>query len=248
MLAILRSVLGFLVERPARPSAATDVAPDVPPLGDESAAGLARCQSLWAAAMAPEHDGAPFRRDALLRDVVDELMRVSGPALRRYCTAQVGGNAAAGDDCAQVAFMTFWRRIEQVGGPERLRGFLYGIAYNVCRTARRDAVRDRRLESENAAVIARHVHPERDDVESVLIRRARVRQLDRAIDALDAKHAFIVRMRLVEGADYSEILRLHKARFGDAINTEEGLRTAFFKAKKQLVAELERMNGREDKA
>ncbi len=69
-------------------------------------------------------------------------------------------------------------------------------------------------------------------------RRIRAELLSAALTRMskrDERESWVVRMRLVDQLTYAEILPRYRERFGDAITTQEGLRTAFFNGKKRLL-------------
>jgi RNA polymerase sigma factor (sigma-70 family) len=181
----------------------------------------------------------PFRRDALFRDVARLMVTAHSEGLRRYCASQVGEGADA-DDLAQRALLVLWEKLPGFEGRSRLRTFLYGIAANLCRQARRDEQRDAALIQKNFDAVLDGVHPDRqvavDDELDLARRRRRVLEV---IERLDKRDGWLIRHRLVEQADYHELLPLYRAKFGASITTVEGLRTAFFHAKGRLLRALE---------
>ncbi|MCC6624841.1 MAG: sigma-70 family RNA polymerase sigma factor [Deltaproteobacteria bacterium] len=219
LLAILRSLSG------------PDPGPDEP-------GAHAEAEALWSRARA-EVD--PFVRDALMRDVAKAMVRSALPGLRRYCASQVAGAGDDADDLAQRACVVFWERLASFEGRSTLRTFLYGIAFNLCRQHRRDGARDEALEAEQALTIREGVHPDADEpLEDRIDRGRRHARVVACYRALEARDAWLIRMRLVEQVDYVELLPLYRSTFGGGIETVEGLRSAFFRAKNQLVAALER--------
>jgi len=182
----------------------------------------------------------PFRRDALLTQVAQNLVRGLGPALVHYCAQQLQGDRVRAEDAAQKAFVTFWRSLPSFEGRSTLRTWLYGIAYNHCRQDRRDETRDRTLETTHEDRIRGELHalpPE--DTEAALDRDARRREVLAVIERLEPRHAWLLKMRLIEQRDYQALLPQFQATFGDSITTPDGLRTAFYHAKTRLFALLE---------
>lgn len=213
-------------------------------LGRASDAAVARCEALLREALEARHDAHPFARDALLRDVAAGMMRAVGPELRRYCATQLAGHEVHGDDCAQRAFVVFWQRLGTFEARGSLRGFLFGIAHNVCRQWRRDHARAGQLEAAHADDIRHELHPEVDEgVEAATQRRLRARQLAAALERLAPREAFVVRQRLIAQRGYAEILPDYVREFGPGIQTTEGLKTLFFHAKNRLLAILEAVDG-----
>lgn len=205
-----------------------------------SDAAVARCEALLREALDARHDAHPFARDALFRDVATGMMRAVGPELRRYCAAQVGGVETLGDDCAQRAFVVFWQRLGTFAERGSLRGFLFGIAYNICRQSRRDEARASVLQGAHADDIRHELHGEADEaIETAALRKARAKQFLAALERLAPRDAFIVRQRLVAQREYAEILPDYAREFDRNIQSVEGLRTLFFHAKNRLVSVLE---------
>lgn len=182
----------------------------------------------------------PFRRDAMYRDVARLMVELYAPALRRYCEVEAGDGADS-DDLAQRACLIFWEKLPGFEGRSRLRSFLFGIASNLCRQGRRDDRRDAVLLERHHGAVLERVHPEPETTldETLDARRRRTIALA-AFDRLDPKEAWLIRRRLVEHLDYRDILPLYRREFGDHISTTEGLRTAFFHAKRRLLHLIEK--------
>jgi len=196
----------------------------------------AEAEALCAVARA---ESRPFRRDAMYRDVARLMVRAHAAGLRRYCASQVADGADA-DDLAQRALLVLWEKLPGFEGRSRLRTFLYGIAANLCRQARRDDQRDAALIEKNFDAVLDGVHPDRHvPVDDELDAARRRRRVFEVIERLDPKDVWLIRHRLVELSDYQEILPLYRAKFGASITTVEGLRTAFFHAKGRLLRALE---------
>jgi len=248
VLAITRFALGLFTRASESGDAAGASGPVGAVAGDEvgaaggraSDAAVARCEALLHEALDARFDAQPFRRDALLRDVAAGMMRAVGPELRRYCAAQVGGNEGHGDDCAQRAFVVFWQRLGTFEGRGSLRGFLFGIAHNICRQSRRDGARANVLAAAHADDIRHELHAEQDEgIEAAALRRARALQLQAALERLAPREAFVLRQRLIAQREYADILPDYARAFDRNIRSVEGLRTLFFHAKNRLVAMLE---------
>lgn len=182
----------------------------------------------------------PFRRDAMFRDVARIMVELYAIALRRYCEVEAGDGADA-DDLAQRACLIFWEKLPGFEGRSRLRSFLFGIAHNLCRQIRRDGRRNAALLERHHGAVLERVHPEPETTldETLDTKRRRMIVLA-AFDKLDPKEAWLIRQRLVAHLDYRDILPLYRREFGDQISTTEGLRTAFFHAKKRLLLLIEK--------
>ena len=181
----------------------------------------------------------PFRRDALLKEVAKLMVRGCGPAVVRYCTTQLNGDRVRAEDAAQKAFMTFWMQLPRFEGRSSLRTWLFGIAFNHSRQDRRDDLRDTDLEAAHEGDIRGELHAVPDPLEVQLERESRRRQVLAAIDRLEPRDAWLLKMRLFEHREYPEILALLEVTFGPSITTLDGLRTAFHHAKARLFAILE---------
>lgn len=194
--------------------------------------------SLWRAARdAPSQ----FERLRLFEEAANVLITNHGGELRRFCLRHLEGDEPAADDVAQRAFMTLWRVMPRFAGRSNLKTFLFGIAHNLCLRARRDDARAARLAAEHSDDIRDAVHADDlVDLDGARERRDRVRVLEECLATMDARDAWLLRARLVDELGYDEILPRFRARFGDAITTLEGLRTAFFRARRTLEDKLAR--------
>lgn len=169
------------------------------------------------------------------------LIAAHGGELRRFCVRQLDGDAATADDVAQRACLTLWRVMPRFAGRSSLKTFLFGIAQNVCARVRRDGARAARLTSTHQDDIRDEVHPdELVDLDAAREQDERVRAVEACLATMDPRDAWLLRARLTEMMGYDELLPRYRARFGDAISTPEGLRTAFFRARRALEAKLAR--------
>lgn len=192
--------------------------------------------ALWREAMA---EASPFRRAQLLEEVATMVIDLAGARLRRYCVRLLDGDEARGEDAAQRAFLTFWKVLARFAGRSAIETFLFGIARNVCLRDRRDTGRSARLRAEHEDDIRAFVHP--DDLaafDESRERRDRVDELERVLASMEAREAWLLRARLVDERGYAELLAPYQRRFGPHITTVEGLRTAFFHARRRLEAKL----------
>lgn len=174
---------------------------------------------------------APLERDELFRHAAHATVRAMSPAIRRFCRDQLGGDEGLGDEAAQQTWLTFWRVLPRFEGRSQLSTFLFGVARNVCSDLRRL----RRHERADLPESERSEWPDHDD----RLEQARRREaLAAAVQTLDPASRWLLMQRLVEERNYREILPIYQALFGGAITTEEGLRSAFFKAKRALITAL----------
>ncbi|MCC6621696.1 MAG: RNA polymerase sigma factor [Deltaproteobacteria bacterium] len=221
MLLALRLVLSRL----RSPSRAPTV--DGPPRGS--------AEALWLEARA---ERSPFRRDALHLAIAKAMVDDAGVELVAFCARHVEDIADA-EDVAQQACVTFWQSLPRFEGRSTLRSFLFGIALNLCRRAVRAGVREARRLERHEDDIREEIHPEAlPAVDAARERRERIAALERTLAKMAAHEAWLLRARLVEELSYAEILPRYNARFGTDIQTPEGLRTAFFRARSRLEALL----------
>ncbi|MFO0749801.1 MAG: sigma-70 family RNA polymerase sigma factor [Myxococcota bacterium] len=191
---------------------------------------------LWRTAMA---EPSPFVRAELFERAATVLIASCGGELRHFCARALEGDMVRAEDVAQRACMTFWKVLPRFAGRSTLKTFLFGIAQNVCRRARRDEGRASRLTATYEELIRDEVHP--DDlvaVDEARERRERARLLEDALARMDERDAWLLRARFVEELGYGDMLPRYQRRFGAHITTPEGLRTAFFHAKKRLESKL----------
>jgi RNA polymerase sigma factor (sigma-70 family) len=204
--------------------------PDDPP-GETSAD--AEAERLVREALATP---SPFVRDALYQAAAKAMITSAGPDLLRFCLRQVG-DAASAEDIAQRALITFWQVLPRYQERSQLRTYLFGIAKNLCRRHARGEARAARAFEDNEEAIRDELYPELADVDP-FERSQRAQALERALATLSAQDAWLLRARLVEELGYGEILPRYRARFGPHITTVEGLRTAFFHARRRLETTL----------
>lgn len=208
-----------------------------PPTTVHDTANLAL--SLWREGRAETN---PYRRDSLFERVATLVIKENGDALVRYCIPLVGGDPRRAEDVAQRACLTFWQILSRFEGRSSLKTFLYSVAQRVAAQDRRDTSRARN----RARSVEQALQDDLAELEGELgaapdeaaDRRIRADLLAAALTRMskrDEREAWVVRMRLVEQLTYAEILPLFSSRFGDAITTQEGLRTAFFNGKKRLL-------------
>lgn len=171
----------------------------------------------------------PLERDELLRQAAQTAVRVMTPSVRRFCREQLGGDEALGDEATQQTWLVFWRVLPRFEARSQLSTYIFGIAKNICRDLRKL----RRLEGgEEVEEIEWPDHDDRLEAE----RRRRAMAV--AVDGLAPAARWLLEQRLVEERSYREILPVYRRLFGEAMSTEEGLRTAFFKAKAALKKAL----------
>lgn len=181
---------------------------------------------------------SPFRRDALFLELATHLVETVGPELLRFCERHLADPTAA-EDVAQRAFLELWRALPRFEGRSAIRTFLFGIALNLCRHEVRTGQREARRFDEHEERIRDEVHPDPlPEIDEDAEHRERVAALETVLAMMEPREAWLLRARLVDESSYADILPRYRARFGPHITTTEGLRTAFFHARKRLTALL----------
>lgn len=171
----------------------------------------------------------PLERDRLYREAAQAAVRVMTPNLRSFCRLQLGGDEGLGDEATQQTWLVFWRVLPRFEGRSQLSTFVFGIAKNVCRDLRR---LHKMEQGDEVEVFEWPDHDDRLETER------RKRAMVKAVEGLEPAARWLLEQRLVEERSYREILPVYRALFGEAIGSEEGLRSAFFKAKAALKAAL----------
>ena len=99
------------------------------------------------------NDGRLLARFVIHQDqaAFEALVRRHGPLVRRVCRRFLDSDAAA-EDAYQETFIVFLRKAHLLGQPERLAGWLYGVATRIARRARYQAVRREVYEKRGAPV------------------------------------------------------------------------------------------------
>lgn len=121
--------------------------------------------------------------------------------IRTHCTRWTG-DRALGDDLAQEIFGELWRTRERYQPNGRFAVYLFTIAKNRCRNARRDRRPAVPLDAEAAVT-----HP---DQLQALLAAERQRRLDQAVHALPEKLREAVLLRFGQGLDYAQIAEILK--------------------------------------
>lgn len=205
--------------------------------GKDDERWLAAAADAWRRACA---EPSPFRRDALFEETAAAMVRGTSHAVRAYCLGHTRGDATRAADLAQEVYLTFWRTLPRFEGRSSLKTFVMGITHNVCRQDRRDGVRaiirEAREEEALIAALAPDLGPLTDEVMAMREQQVALRA---ALATLDARDTWLLWARVVDQLGYAELLPAYQAAFGDHIKTAEGLRTAFFHAKRRLLDALQ---------
>ena len=134
-------------------------------------------------------------RDALFGRLFDSHR----DALRLYCFRRLGHDQA--DDAVAEVFVVAWRKIDEAPAGDEARLWLYGIARNVVRNARRSQVRWHRL---NVRLGSLGSYPE-PGPEPQVVQRAQDRELLTAVTRLPSMEQELIRLHTWEGLAASEI-------------------------------------------
>lgn len=112
------------------------------------------------------------------------------------------GNAHEAEDLAQETLLSAFRGLHQLDEPARFPAWLYRIALNKARSARRTVVQLRPLETSDAATVG--------DAAAAGDAATRTQAVRNAVAALDEPLRLIVTLRYLEGLNAAEIgLRLN---------------------------------------
>lgn len=233
ILATMRTVFSRWLTRGPPREQPESLEGEVPPIALDAGAD-AEAEALWRAA---REEPSPFCRDALHTEVASALIGSAGPDLLRFCASKVRDPSVA-EDLAQRAALLFWQRLPHFEGRGRLRAYLFGIALNLCRHHHREGVRSARSLARYESHVGVESDAPTDEVESEFEQRERVKRLEAALAQLGERDAWLLAARLAEGLSYVEILPRYRARFGAQVNTVEGMRTAFFNARRRLESHL----------
>jgi len=133
--------------------------------------------------------------DAEFREVFD----MYEPAIRAYCLRRLP--ASQSDDAVADTFLAVWRKRHEAPAGDEQRLWLYGIAGNVVRNARRSAHRSQRLTQR----IAREPGAHQESPEVIVVRNAQETDLLAAIARLREVEREILLLRTWEGLSSCEI-------------------------------------------
>jgi RNA polymerase sigma-70 factor, ECF subfamily len=131
-------------------------------------------------------------------DMLEELARLHGPALRRFAARQLGENAGLAEDVVQEALLSAHRAIAAGTCPEHPRAWLFAIVRN----AAVDAVRATRP----AGTLDEHDHGTADELVPAAVEQGEwIDWLMGAIGELPARQREALVGHTIEGRSYREI-------------------------------------------
>jgi len=164
-----------------------------------------------------------------------EIRSIDAQLLRSLARRPEPDPMFGAEDVVQIAWLRLIERMHVFEGRSSLRTYVHGIARNVQREAWSRAVRSHRLLEAYRDDADEHELPDRE----ASIDRARDRdRLRHAIGKLGSRDRWLVEQRLVEELPYEQILPEYRRRFPGPISTIQGLRTAFFHARRRLAAQV----------
>jgi RNA polymerase sigma factor (sigma-70 family) len=143
------------------------------------------------------------------------------------------------EDLVQSSWLRLLERLGERDDVDDVRAFAVGIAKNLIREQRTSSARRRTLEERFVTDLRGlgqdgPLRPADDRFETL----ERTRWLERAWMRLNAEDRWLLERRVRAEASYAELLPRFQEVFGRPINTEEGLRTALFHARRRLRAAL----------
>ncbi len=153
------------------------------------------------------------------REATAELVRRSYDAVYRFCARRVGTESAK--DVAQETFLTACRSLRRYAGRSSFEVWLFGIAHNLCRKAKRSP-------TPVSPTDAWRCEPTTE--ESWLDRRALVE----ALGSLSGEHLEVVLLHEVEGLTYEEAAQVLGVPAG---TVKSRLHHAFAKLRASLQAQ-----------
>lgn len=144
-------------------------------------------------------------------DLADHDMEVERRALVRYCTRFTGDRAAA-EDLVQQTLLEAWHRERDLRDPQARRGWVFGIARNLClmwaRRRRREQARlVRPIHGDQcpAGMAPEDRFVDDFDLELALERDELARLLDRALALLPPAAREVLVQRYIEGSPQAEV-------------------------------------------
>ena len=151
-----------------------------------------------------------------------------GYQLARWMT----GNAVDAEDVVQEASLRAFRSIRGFSGANP-RGWVLAIVRNTANTwltrNRADRMPAERLDADGS-VIYREENADPETPEAVLLRKATVDEVRRAVDALPAPFREVIVLREIEGLDYRQIAEIAGIPLGTVMSRLSRARSMLFKA------------------
>jgi RNA polymerase sigma-70 factor (ECF subfamily) len=160
------------------------------------------------------------------RGAFDELARRHRDGIYRFVRWHLDAPGIEAEDVTQDVLVEIYRSLPRFERRSRLKTWMLGLAYNVCRQTRRGARCAQQVFVASAATqeALRTLADASLDLEALLARREVQEQVRSAIEELGPDHRDVVLLREIEGLSYAEIAgvlqvplgtvrsRLHNAR------------------------------------
>ena len=156
----------------------------------------------------------------------DELVRRHRDGIYRFVRWHLGAAGSEAEDVTQDVLIEVYRSLPRYEGRSRLKTWILGFAYNLCRQTRRGSRSTQRVlvTGEATDEVLRTVADATSDLDALLARREVQAEVRSAIERLGPEHRDVVLLREIEGLSYGEIAgvlqipvgtvrsRLHNAR------------------------------------
>ena len=156
----------------------------------------------------------------------DELVRRHRDGIYRFVRWHLGAAGSEAEDVTQDVLIEVYRSLPRYEGRSRLKTWILGLAYNLCRQTRRGSRSAQRVLVAGAATdeALRTLADGTSDLDALLARREVQVEVRSAIERLGPEHRDVVLLREIEGLSYGEIAgvlqipvgtvrsRLHNAR------------------------------------
>jgi RNA polymerase sigma-70 factor (ECF subfamily) len=156
----------------------------------------------------------------------DELVRRHRDGIYRFVRWHLGAPGSEAEDVTQDVLIEVFRCLPRYERRSRLKTWILGLAYNLCRRTRRGSRSAQRMfvAGEATDEVLRTVADATSDLDALLARREVQARVRSAIERLGPEHRDIVLLREIEGLSYGEIAgvlqipvgtvrsRLHNAR------------------------------------
>jgi RNA polymerase sigma factor (sigma-70 family) len=142
------------------------------------------------------------------------------------------GNAVDAEDVVQEASLRAFRSIRDCSGANP-RGWVLAIVRNTANTwltrNRRERVAAGRDDADRSA-IDMEGEPDLETPEAVLLRKASIEEVRRAVEALPAPFREVIVLREIEDLDYREIAEIARIPIGTVMSRLSRARSMLFKA------------------
>jgi RNA polymerase sigma-70 factor (ECF subfamily) len=137
----------------------------------------------------------------------DELVRRHRDGIYRFVRWHLGAPGGEAEDVTQDVLIEVYRSLPRYERRSRLKTWILGLAYNLCRQTRRGSRSARRVFVAEVATdeVLGSLADAAPDLDALLARREIQAEVRSAIDRLGPEHREIVLLREVEELSYGEI-------------------------------------------